>query len=233
MFSVDLRDVNLRITRDVRERKDPPAKPPEKPREREVVGKTHREVIEHGLPDVGRDRSRGNDDRFKERGDKRLHDRLEPERNAVRGVRHDSRDSVDDKFRRNDRSTAEVNRGGGVFDRMRNRYNDRRNAENNQRLGRDRGVVEAKKDRPPEKETLKSRSVDTNGADRVARDRRPMVTPVRARSPLHRDRKEPERNVGERRSPVSFDRKFSSPLNSRKGKCANVQRRVNSTLLFA
>lgn len=215
MLSADLRDVNVRLTREARDRgKELPVKvQSEKPRDREIISKSHRDIVEHGPLDV-RDRSRLNEERFKDR-DKRLHERLESERN-VRGVRHSSRDSVDDKFRRTDRP-VEVNRGGGVFDRMRNRYSDRRNAENNQKLGRDR-LLEMKKDRPLEKETLKSRSVDTNGADRLVRDRRPAATPGRGRSPLHRERKEPERNVIERRSPVPFGRKFSSPSNLRKGK---------------
>lgn len=174
----------------------------EKARDRELVGKTHRDVIERSS--VDRERNRVNDDRFKDR-DKRLQDRIEPDRNARNVI-------ADDKFRRNDR-TIEMTRGGGVFDRMRNRYNDRRNAENNQRLIRER-------ERIVDKEPIKPRIVDMNGAaDKTLRERRPLVSQVRIRSPLHRDRKEPERNVIEKRSrsPVNIDKRFSSPLNARKG----------------
>lgn len=202
----------------MRERKEPIAKITEKPRERETLTKSHRELSVH--KNDTRDKSRVTEDRLKER-DKRLHDRPEPDRNA-RNVRNDSRDNVDDKFRRNDRS-ADTSRGNSrhvnesVFDRMRNRYNDRRNAENQRfgRVDRDR-VNDTRKDRINDKEPVKTRSVDSNGADRIVRDRRTNIpAPTRVRSP-HRERKEPFRSV-ERRSPVNYERKFSSPTATRKG----------------
>ncbi len=213
----DFRDVNLRITRDIRERKEPIPKLTEKLRDREI----HREVVDHIRPD--RDRSKINEDRFKDRDNKRLHDRLETDRNA-RNVRNENRDLLEDKGRRNERppdsGRAAVNRhpNESVFDRMRNRYNDRRNAEN-QKLGRDR-LTDVRKDRPAEKEPVKSRNVDANGGpavDRLVRDRRPHVVVASARSrSLHRDRKDPDRSAIERRSPGNFDRKVSSPATSRK-----------------
>lgn len=213
MFIGDLRDVSVRVTRDIRDRKEPSSKTSEKPREREVLTKPHREIIDHNR--LNRDRSKVIEDRFKDR-DKRLHDRLESERN-IRNVRND----VDDKFRRNDRIVEPPRVGNNrhmnesVFDRIRNRYNDRRNAEN-QRLGRDR-TTDVRKDRPLDKEITKSRNPETNMNDRLIRERRTNLSvPIRARS-LHRDRKEPERNVIERRSPVDFDKKFTNPLNTRKG----------------
>lgn len=214
IFAGDIRDVNLRISKEPRDRKEPLIKQSEKPREREPPPKPHREPSPHR--NDTRDRSRAAEDRLKER-DKRLHERPEPDRNR----RTDSRDVSDDKFRRNDRS-ADTSRGNSrhvsesVFDRMRNRYNDRRNAENQRfaRVDRDR-VNDIRKDRINDKEPVKNRSVDSNGADRMVRDRRPVQAPVRARSP-YRDRKEPIRSV-ERRTPVNYERKFSSPTATRKG----------------
>lgn len=155
-----------------------------------------------------------------------------------------TRDLGDDKFRRNERSTVvdagrlSNNRhlggtGESVFDRMRNRYNDRRNAEN-QRLGRERPPIDVRKERP---EVRPSEMNGAAGSERLApRDRRlnVVVAPVpqlpalmslrsginivERRTPpplIPRDRKEPERNaVG--RSPPNFDHKFSSPLTARR-----------------
>lgn len=232
----------------MRDRKEPPPKPLDKGRERPL----HRDVVDHSRAD--RDRSKANDDRVKERADKRLaHDRLESERN----VRSSARDLGDDKFRRNERNAvADVGRlgnnrhpgvgtGESVFDRMRNRYNDRRNAEN-QRLGRERAPVDVRKERP---EVRPSEMNGAGGGDRLApRDRRlnAVVTPVpqlpalmslrsgislpERRTPpplIPRERKEPERNaVG--RSPPNFDHKFSSPLPARR-----CEYRLNIEIIFA
>lgn len=179
--------------------------------------KSHRESAEF-RNDI-RDRNRIIEDRVKER-DKRLHERIEPDRNS-RNVRNDIRDIPEDKFRRLDRSpqTNRITRQANesVFDRMRNRYNDRRNAINQRfgRLDRDR-VNDVRKDRINDKEPIKSRTVDANDADRIFRDRRTNIPiPTRLRSP-HRDRKEAFRSI-ERRTPVNFERKFSSPTATKKG----------------
>lgn len=233
IFAGDSRDVNSRITRDVRDRKDPPPKPLDKGRERPA----HRDVGDHARAD--RDRSKANDDRVKERDKRLAHDRLESERNVRSGG---ARDPSDDKFRRNERNAVvDVGRlgnnrhpggaGESVFDRMRNRYNDRRNAEN-QRLGRERAPVDVRKERP------EVRPSEMNGVgERLAvRDRRlnAVVAPVpqlpalmslrsginivERRTPpplIPRERKEPERNAVAR-SPPNFDHKFSSPLTARR-----------------
>ncbi|XP_065201903.1 peptidyl-prolyl cis-trans isomerase G-like isoform X2 [Planococcus citri] len=218
----DIRDSNLRITKDVRgDRKEPPSiKMREPSRDREAPLKLRRESPIHRADP--RDRNRVIEDRLKDR-DKKIHDRLEPDRNN-RNIRNDNRDVPDDKFRRNDRSsdTARPNNRYGnesVFDRMRNRYNDRRNAENQRfaRTERDRVGSDMRKDRINDKDTIKSRIVESNGNDRPFRDRR-IAPIVRPRSP-YRDRKEPLRV--DRRSPLNFERKFSSPTATRKARDDN------------
>lgn len=223
----------------MRDRKEAPPKPLDKSRERPL----HRDVADHSRAD--RDRSKANDDRAKERDKRLAHDRLEVERNVRAGVR----DPADDKFRRNERGAiADAGRlsnnrhpahpaggtGESVFDRMRNRYNDRRNAEN-LRLGRERALLDGRKERP---EVRPAEMNGAGGVDRlVPRDRRlaapvtPVaqlpalmslrsgITVVEHRTPpplIARERKEPERNAVERRSPLDLDHKFSSPITTRR-----------------